>query len=87
MLAKSVETPPTLSAWRFKEANMYQHRDHKEAQEILRRAGFNHAQIERLTSFRRQFIVGEMDQTFTEHRRLEFARWLFLTGKLTDQVR
>jgi hypothetical protein len=66
---------------------MYQHRDYKEAQEILRRAGFNHAQIDRLTSFRRQFVMGEMDRTSTEHRRLEFARWLFLTGKLTDQVR
>jgi hypothetical protein len=65
---------------------MYQHRDHKEAQEMLRKAGFNQAQIDRLTSFRRQFIVGEVDQTSTEHRRLEFARWLFLTGKLTDQV-
>lgn len=66
---------------------MYQDRDHKEAQEMLRRAGFNHAQIDRLTNFRKQFIVGEVDQTSTEHRRLEFARWLFQTGKLTDQVR
>ncbi len=66
---------------------MYQHRDHKEPQEILRKAGFNQAQIDRLLNFRRQFILGEVDQTSTEHRRLEFARWLFLTGKLTDQVR
>jgi hypothetical protein len=66
---------------------MYQHRDHKEAQEMLRRAGFNRVDIDRLTSFRREFVLGEMDQTSTEHRRLEFARWLFLTGKLTDQVR
>jgi hypothetical protein len=66
---------------------MYQHRDHKEAQEMLRRAGLNQVQIDRITSFRRQFIIGEVDQTSTEHRRLEFARWLFLTGKLTDQVR
>jgi len=65
---------------------MYQHKDHKEAQEILRRAGFNRAQIDRLTTFRREFILGEIDQTSTEHRRLEFARWLFRTGKLTDQV-
>jgi hypothetical protein len=66
---------------------MYQHRDHKEAQEMLRRAGFNRVDIDRLTSFRREFVLGEMDQTSAEHRRLEFARWLFLTGKLTDQVR
>lgn len=66
---------------------MYQHRDHKEAQEMLRRAGLSHVEIERLTSFRREFILAEMDQTSTEHRRLEFARWLFLTGKLTDQGR
>jgi hypothetical protein len=66
---------------------MYQHRDHKETQEMLRKAGFSHAEIDRLISFSRAFMLGEMDQTSTEHRRLEFARWLFLTGKLTDQVR
>jgi hypothetical protein len=87
MLAKSQLRLLDSSAWRFKETNMYQHRDHKEAQEMLRKAGFSWAEINRLTSFCREFILGEMDQTSAEHRRLEFARWLFLTGKLTDQGR
>ncbi len=65
---------------------MYQYRDHKEAQEVLRRAGFRHTEVERLIRFRKEFVVGEQDQTPAEHRRLEFARWLFQTGKLSDQV-
>jgi hypothetical protein len=66
---------------------MYQFRDYKEAHEMLRKAGFSHVAIDKLTRFRKEFVAGEMDQTPTEHRRLEFARWLFLTGKLSDQVR
>ncbi len=63
---------------------MYQFKDHKAAQEMLRRAGFNHGQIDRLTRFRKGFVQSEQDQTSAEHRRLEFVRWLFVTGKLTD---
>ncbi len=66
---------------------MYQYMDHKEAFELLRKAGFSHAEIDRITRFRKHFTIGEMDQTPTEHRRLEFVRWLFQTGKLTDQAR
>ncbi len=66
---------------------MYQYRDYKEAQEMLRKAGFNHVAIDRLARFRKEFVLGEMDQTPAEHRRLEFARWLFLTGKLSDNMR
>jgi len=63
---------------------MYHYMDYKEAVDMLRRAGFNHAQIDRITRFRKNFAPGEMDQTPDDHRRLEFVRWLFLTGKLTD---
>lgn len=66
---------------------MYHYMDHKEAIEMLRKAGLNHTEIERVTRFRKQFTPGEMDQTQSDHRRLEFARWLFRTGKLTDYVR
>ncbi len=65
---------------------MYHYMDHKEAFEMLRKAGCNHAEIDRLAQFRRHFTPGEMDQALTEHRRLEFIRWLFRTGKLTDNV-
>ena len=63
---------------------MYQYKDHKEALEILRKAGFNHTQMDRIVRFRRRFALGEMDKTPTERRRLEFARWLFLRGKLNE---
>ena len=63
---------------------MYQYRDHKEAYELLRKAGFSHSEIDRLSKFRKDFAPGDQDQTPTEQRRLEFARWLFQTGKLND---
>ena len=63
---------------------MYQYKDHKEALEILRKAGFNHMQVDRIVRFRRKFALSEMDSTPTERRRLEFARWLFLRGKLNE---
>ena len=63
---------------------MYQYKDHKEALEILRKAGFNNTQMDRIVKFRRRFALGEMDRTPTEHHRLEFARWLFLRGKLNE---
>lgn len=65
---------------------MFHYMDHKEAIEMLRKAGFSHGEIDRITRFRKHFIPGEMDQTRDEHRRLEFTRWLFQTGKLTDFV-
>ena len=65
---------------------MYHYRDHKEAYEMLRLSGFKHVEIDRLTRFRKHYTLGEMDQIPTEHRRLEFMRWLFRTGKLTDQA-
>jgi hypothetical protein len=63
---------------------MYQYKDHKEALEILRKAGFNHMQMDKIVRFRRNFALGDMDRTPTERRRLEFARWLFLRGKLNE---
>ncbi len=65
---------------------MYSYKDHKQAQEMLRRAGFTHLQMDRLSRFRKNFIKGDMDQTPCEHRRLEFARWLFLRGRITDSA-
>ncbi len=65
---------------------MYKFMDHKEAIEMLRKAGFNHAEIDRITRFRKHFAPGEDDQAPDDHRRLEFIRWLFRTGKLSDYV-
>jgi hypothetical protein len=63
---------------------MYQYRGYKEALERLRKAGFTHWEIERLLKFRHNLVLGMMDQAPTEYRRLEFARWLFLSGRLSD---
>lgn len=65
---------------------MFHYMDHKEAVDMLRRAGFKHIEIERIVRFRKNFAYNEMDQTPDEHRRMEFMRWLFQTGKLTDFV-
>lgn len=63
---------------------MYHYLDHKEAVEMLRKAGFKHAEIDRITKFRKKFHLSEMDQNRIDHRRLEFMRWLFKSGKITD---
>ena len=63
---------------------MYQHTDHKESIEVLRKAGWNYIQIDKIVRFRRKFTLSEMDKPPCERRRLEFARWLFLRGKLND---
>ena len=63
---------------------MYHYMDYKEAIEMLRRAGLTHAEVDRIIRFRKQFVANEMDQAPDDYRRLEFIRWLFQTGKLTD---
>lgn len=63
---------------------MYYYMDHKEAVEMLRKAGFNHGEIDRITKFRKQFSLNEIDQNHIDHRHLEFMRWLFRRGKITD---
>ncbi len=63
---------------------MYHYMDHKEAVEMLRKAGFNHREIDRITKFRKQFSPNEMDQNHIDHCHLEFVRWLFRRGKITD---
>lgn len=63
---------------------MYNYLDHKEAVEMLRKAGFKHGEIDRITRFRKKFRFSEMDQNRVDQRRLEFMRWLFKSGKITD---
>ena len=59
---------------------------HKEDREILRKAGFTEAQMTRLSKLRRNLSEEGRCQELIDYRRLQFARWLVTTGKLTEQV-
>jgi hypothetical protein len=58
----------------------------KEDLEQLRKEGFNEYTIARLYQLRSKYGKNEMDQAALDKRRLEFARWLVATGRLTDQI-
>lgn len=58
--------------------------DHKVAREWLRSAGFSSREIIRLMKMRQKYASLENPRLVAAHRRLEFARWLFVTGKLTE---
>ncbi len=61
--------------------------NHEEAVVMLHRSGFSAQEIDRLCRLRRACAdKGEMDQVALDLRRLQFARWLVKTGKLTDQL-
>ena len=59
---------------------------HKEDLEILRKAGFTEAQINRISKLRRNLAEEGKYEELIEYRRLQFVRWLVTTGKLTEQV-
>jgi hypothetical protein len=61
--------------------------NHEEGVVMLHRSGFSAQEIDRLCRLRRAYAdKGEMDQATLDLRRLQFARWLVETGKLTDQL-
>jgi hypothetical protein len=61
--------------------------NHEEAVVMLYRSGFSVQEIDRLCRLRRAYAdKGEMDQAALGLRRLQFARWLVETGRLTDQL-
>jgi hypothetical protein len=60
--------------------------DYKESIEVLRKAGFSHGEIDRITKFRKQLNLDDLDQNHIDRRHLEFMRWLFRRGKITDFV-
>jgi hypothetical protein len=60
--------------------------DRKEDREMLRKVGFAEIEMNRLATLRRDYNERERLQALTEHRRLEFVRWLVAIGKLTDQI-
>lgn len=60
--------------------------DHEEDCQLLRRNGFAEAEMHRLRQFRKKYLETEKRHWLKERRRLEFARWLVSTGKLSDQI-
>ena len=55
-----------------------------DAYEKLKKLGLTPAQIESLCLLRSAYAEKEL--IAAELRRLEFARWLVLTGRLTDEI-
>jgi len=60
--------------------------DRKEDREILRKGGFAESEMKQLSRLRKEHNERERLRILAESRRLEFARWLYNTGKLTEQV-
>ena len=58
----------------------------EEAFAALREAGFTVLEMDRLTQLRRNYKAGEQDRAPVDYSRLEFARWLVTTGRLTDEI-
>ncbi|HXZ03522.1 MAG TPA: hypothetical protein VEH81_01745 [Ktedonobacteraceae bacterium] len=59
---------------------------YKEDHEMLRKAGFTEAQMNRLSKLRRNLAEEGKNQELIDFRRLQFVRWLVTKGKLTEQV-
>jgi hypothetical protein len=60
--------------------------DRKEDREILRRGGFAESEMKRLSQLRKEIKERDKLSAIADRRRMEFVRWLVLTGKLSDQV-
>lgn len=60
--------------------------DRKEDREILRKGGFAESEMKQLSRLRKEHHERERLRILAESRRLEFVRWLYNTGKLTEQV-
>ena len=61
---------------------------HKVDLEILRKAGFTEEQIYYLSKLRRNLTEEgkHLELIDIDYRRLQFARWLVISGKLTEQI-
>lgn len=60
--------------------------DNLEGIETLLELGFTLTQISQLNRLRASYAEKEREQLLVEQRRLEFARWLVSTGRLTDEL-
>jgi len=58
----------------------------QDALQLLRRAGCGEEAIARLSRLRRDYQMGELDQSPLDLNRLQFVRWLITTGRLTDHL-
>lgn len=54
--------------------------------ESLCEKGFTEAEIESLNNLRRNYKSEEESLRENQQRRLEFVRWLVLTGKMTENL-
>jgi hypothetical protein len=61
---------------------------YKEDLTILRKAGFSEAQMHFLSELRRNLAAEgkHLELIDVDYRRLQFARWLVTTGKLTEKI-
>lgn len=59
---------------------------YQEAFQVLRRAGFVGAEIDRLSQLRRDDTMSERDQPPLDLSRLQCVRWRVSTGRLTEQI-
>ncbi len=59
---------------------------YKEDREILQKASFSEAEMNRLSNLRRNPAENGKYQELVDYRRLQFVRWLVHTGKLTEQL-
>ena len=57
---------------------------YKEDQEMLRKVGFTKAEINRLSTLRRNLAEECKYIELVNYRRLLFVRWLVMTGRLTE---
>lgn len=54
--------------------------------EFLSENGFSTLEIERLSQLRETYKQEEKSPQHEQQRRLEFVRWLVLSGKLTEDI-
>jgi hypothetical protein len=64
--------------------------DYRERQKLLcdlmYKHGFTQGQVEDLGRLRRAYPAKEMYVTSADQRRLEFVRWLVVTGRMSEQI-
>lgn len=58
----------------------------KDEQDMLRKHGFAEHEVISLKRLRASHNEEVQHQQAEAHRRLEFARWLVTTGKLSEQI-
>lgn len=58
----------------------------RKSDEALQQAGFNKWQIHRLYKLREEYQQEAHNPAALDLARLQFARWLVLNGKLTEQL-